>query len=275
MTMFICLLSLFLFIQPGATTMPSWQQDEDYAEGRNALGTGDYQKAIERFSRFAERKPKEFRGRYYLGLSYRGAKQYDEAIAAFRRAAELQPDPPFAQYEIGKTFLEMKNYDAVMEEYQSLRNKSEELATYLHDLMPQEMIEQFHLPPSTIRTILKDRKAHEAAVNNALQTEANPNAANPGHIQPMGASLRPTILYRERAKYTEIARLNMTQGTVLLSLVYTSTGEIRDILVIRSLPDGMTRTAIESAKKIRFNPAIKDGQPVHVRGNVEFNFTLY
>lgn len=94
-------------------------------------------------------------------------------------------------------------------------------------------------------------------------------------IEPMTASLRPTIIYRERARYTEEARANKIQGTVVLSVVYTADGRITDIRVVRGLPDGLSESAIEAAKKIRFRPAVKNGQPVSVRGNIEFNFTLY
>lgn len=94
-------------------------------------------------------------------------------------------------------------------------------------------------------------------------------------VEPMSASLRPTIIYRERAKYTEEARANKIQGTVVLSVVYTFDGRISDIRVVRGLPDGLTESAIEAAKRIRFQPAVKAGQPVSVRGNIEFNFTLY
>lgn len=94
-------------------------------------------------------------------------------------------------------------------------------------------------------------------------------------IEPMTASLRPTILYRERARYTEEARANKIQGTVVLSVVYTADGRISDIRVVRGLPDGLSESAIEAAKRIRFKPAVKNGQPVSVRGNIEFNFTLY
>ena len=94
-------------------------------------------------------------------------------------------------------------------------------------------------------------------------------------VEPMSASLRPTILYKERAKYTEEARANKIQGSVLLALTYTFDGRITDIKVVRGLPDGLTESAIEAAKRIRFQPAMKAGQPVSVRGQLEFNFTLY
>jgi TonB family protein len=103
----------------------------------------------------------------------------------------------------------------------------------------------------------------------------DPNLGGGRSIEPMTASLRPTILYREKAKYTEEARQNKVQGTVMLQVVFHVNGSITDIKVIRGLPDGLTEKAIEAAKKIRFNPAVKNGSPVSVRGQLEFNFNLY
>lgn len=94
-------------------------------------------------------------------------------------------------------------------------------------------------------------------------------------IEPVSATLRPTILYKERAKYTEEARANKVQGTVILSIEYLANGTIGQVRVVRGLPDGLTESAIDAARKIRFNPAVRNGAPVSVRGNVEFNFTLY
>jgi TonB family protein len=96
-----------------------------------------------------------------------------------------------------------------------------------------------------------------------------------GGIQPMTANLKPTILYKEKAKYTEEARQNKIQGTVVLSVVFTADGRITSIRVVRGLPDGLTEKAIEAAQKIRFNPAVKNGAPVSVRGSLEFTFNLY
>ncbi len=87
--------------------------------------------------------------------------------------------------------------------------------------------------------------------------------------------MRPTILYKERAKYTEEARQSKIQGTVVLSLIFGADGRIHDVRVVRSLPSGLTEAAIEATQKIRFNPAVRDGRPVNVRMQLEYNFTLY
>lgn len=93
-------------------------------------------------------------------------------------------------------------------------------------------------------------------------------------VHQMSASLRPKITYRERARYTKEARDQKVEGTVVLSAEYGADGVMRDIKVERGLPYGLTESAIEAAKAIRFDPAMKDGQPVSVRGKMEFYFSL-
>jgi TonB family protein len=96
-----------------------------------------------------------------------------------------------------------------------------------------------------------------------------------GSIEPMSVSLRPTILYREKAQYTQEAKDNKIEGTVILGVVFGVDGQLGEIRVIKGLPHGLTEKAIEATKKIRFEPAVKDGQPVSVRGSIEFSFNLY
>jgi TonB family protein len=89
------------------------------------------------------------------------------------------------------------------------------------------------------------------------------------------ARVKPTIVYKEKARYTEEARLRHVQGTVVLKATFTADGQITDISVIHGLPDGLTEKAIEAAHRIRFQPALRDGVPVSVRASLEYNFMLY
>jgi TonB family protein len=94
-------------------------------------------------------------------------------------------------------------------------------------------------------------------------------------IPDMGPQLRPNILYREKAKYTEEARQNKLEGTVVLTIVFGADGRIHDIRTVRGLPYGLTESSIEAAQKIRFHPAVLNGKPVSVRATLEFTFNLY
>jgi TonB family protein len=108
-------------------------------------------------------------------------------------------------------------------------------------------------------------------------TTSDPATGNPNDQQtpaPGSLNRRPTILYKEKASYTDEARRNGVQGTVSLSVIFTADGTVTSMKVVRGLPDGLNERAIEAAKKIRFRPAIKNGQPVSVRGILEFSFHL-
>lgn len=232
-------------------------EDPDYVEGMRALSDKDYKTAINSFVRYTERKPDDFKAHYNLGLSLYGAKQYADAIATFRRASEIDPENVAAHYQIGKSYLAISEHGQVLVQFLWLREKDETAAETLLDMLPQSVIDTYQLPPSPTSKVLAKK------------------SANTQEVLPMKADLRPEIIYRERAKYTELARANRVQGNVALSMVYTKDGEITDIRVIRGLPDGLTLSAIKAAQVIRFKPATKDGKPVNVRGTVEYNFTLY
>jgi TonB family protein len=86
--------------------------------------------------------------------------------------------------------------------------------------------------------------------------------------------VKPKITYRENAKYTEEARENVIHGTVALNVVFGVDGTISDFRVASGLPYGLTESAIDAVRKVRFEPAIKNGEPATVRGTIEFSFHL-
>jgi Gram-negative bacterial TonB protein C-terminal len=94
--------------------------------------------------------------------------------------------------------------------------------------------------------------------------------------EEMSPSLKPTILRKEKAEYTPEARAKGVEGTVVLSVVFPAYGLPipRVLRILRGLPYGLSAEAVSAALKMRFHPAMKDGVPVSVRGNVEFDFKL-
>ncbi|MGE0127316.1 MAG: TonB family protein [Blastocatellales bacterium] len=117
------------------------------------------------------------------------------------------------------------------------------------------------------------KRGHGQIVSILLAAGAQEDGStNP--IHKMDKTTRPTILYREKAQYTQEARDNNIEGTVVLTVVFGADSQIKNIEVVRGLPHGLTENAIETAKKIRFEPAMKDGQPVGVRGTLEYSFKL-
>jgi periplasmic protein TonB len=66
-------------------------------------------------------------------------------------------------------------------------------------------------------------------------------------------------------KYTEEAKRAAIEGTVILDLIVSETGRVRDIRVVSGLGHGLTEAAIAALKECHFSPGEKDGQPVPVR----------
>ena len=83
------------------------------------------------------------------------------------------------------------------------------------------------------------------------------------------------VLHKPEAMYTEEARRRGVTGTIVLSAVFTADGKVRDIRAIKALPEGLTLMAINAARRIRFMPAMKDGKPVSMFMQLEYNFNLY
>jgi protein TonB len=86
---------------------------------------------------------------------------------------------------------------------------------------------------------------------------------------------RARVLAKPEPQYTEDARRNQITGSVVLRVVFSRTGEVTGIRAIHALPFGLTERAIAAARQIRFRPAIRDGRPVNVYMQLEYNFNLY
>lgn len=84
-----------------------------------------------------------------------------------------------------------------------------------------------------------------------------------------------TILRKPQAKYTDSGRQNSTQGKIRLKIIFKADGQIGDIIVLQKLSNGLTKEAINAARKIKFLPAEIDGKAVDSTKIVEYQFTIY
>src|SRR6185295_10775557 len=87
--------------------------------------------------------------------------------------------------------------------------------------------------------------------------------------------VKARLLTKPQPSYTEDARKNEISGTVVLKVVFSKTGQVTNIRTVAGLPYGLTEQAIAAARKIKFTPAMKDGQPVSMWMQLEYNFSPY
>ena len=75
--------------------------------------------------------------------------------------------------------------------------------------------------------------------------------------------------------FTEGARKFEVTGVVRLRAILSKTGEMTNISVVKSLPHGLTEKSIAAARRIKFEPAQKDGRAVSQYVVLEYNYNIY
>lgn len=88
------------------------------------------------------------------------------------------------------------------------------------------------------------------------------------------------ILSQPRPEYTDQARMNNIQGTVQLRVTFLANGTIGKVSDVRENHEdlrkfGLVKAAMKAAKKIKFEPAAKNGKRLEASGIVEYKFMLF
>ena len=102
----------------------------------------------------------------------------------------------------------------------------------------------------------------------------NPDDADPIY-RLAEVTTRARVLSKPEPQYTEEARRNQITGTVILRVVFSKSGQVTNIHALQGLSCGLTEKAIAAARLIRFAPATRNGQPVSMYMQLEYNFNLY
>jgi TonB family protein len=103
----------------------------------------------------------------------------------------------------------------------------------------------------------------------------NPNGDLDRIYRPAEVTVRAQVLFKPEPQYTEEARRSQITGTVILSVVFSRSGQVTNIRAVQTLCCGLTEKAIASARQIRFVPATRNGQTVSTYMQLEYNFNLY
>lgn len=83
------------------------------------------------------------------------------------------------------------------------------------------------------------------------------------------------IQYRPEPRYPEESRAVRESGRVKLLVVLAADGTVKNILVLKSASPVLTKSSIEAASRINFEPAIKDRHPVATAVQLEYQFQTY
>lgn len=82
----------------------------------------------------------------------------------------------------------------------------------------------------------------------------------------------PKLLSRNPEKYLRYAFPNNAGGEVLLNILISNTGAVKDVTVLKSIPE-IDESVIDSLKKLRFKPARRNGCPVEAQFKLPIKYS--
>jgi hypothetical protein len=81
------------------------------------------------------------------------------------------------------------------------------------------------------------------------------------------------IIEQPRPELPSNYRVLDAQGTQTLRVEFLDTGDIGDVTPVGSLPGNLTERAIAAARKIKFEPEVKEGKPVTVTRELKYFYS--
>ncbi|MFZ0590395.1 MAG: energy transducer TonB [Bryobacteraceae bacterium] len=82
------------------------------------------------------------------------------------------------------------------------------------------------------------------------------------------------IISKPKPVYTQEARDLHLEGEVSLEVVFSASGAVQVVRVVRGLGHGLDQAAQQAAGQIRFRPGTRDGVPVDTRATIHIVFEL-
>jgi TonB family protein len=107
-----------------------------------------------------------------------------------------------------------------------------------------------------------------------LAGSALPMAAGDGDepVYDLGPGITPPRIVKQVPPRYSTARGMRVDGTVTIALVVSSSGEPKDLHVIKGLDKDVDQSALDAVEQWKFAPAKKDDKPVAVRITLEIAF---
>jgi TonB family protein len=115
-------------------------------------------------------------------------------------------------------------------------------------------------------------------IPSALAQQASPNNGNQSAREDRIYSMREVdVRPRIKRKPNPEAGHDCIpdEGLVRLRVILHKTGKITNVQLIKGMSCGFDERAVEAAKKIEFEPAQKNGEPVSTAVLVEYNYRRY
>jgi TonB family protein len=237
-------------------------QSDEVARGRKLLEEGDAEGAVKILSGAADRDREDDAARHSLGVALARAGRRDEALKAFQGALELRTRA------FNFEFNQQRQADREWSPGDSSRFRSR-FASKTGALL--ETVEALvALGPEDVEYL----KEWLSTLRLYAQTAADPKFDTEPFRLPELIT-KAQIISKPEPRYTERARRGKVSGLVRLRALLGADGTVKGVSIIRGLGGGLSESAAEAARGIRFKPATVEGRPVSQFVVLEYNFYVY
>jgi TonB family protein len=183
-----------------------------------------------------------------------------------QKLEEFDRQRPDAEARLREVQESLELHDRMLQQREEGQKKVEELRTTLAQLEKNQPVDEARMKDVREKIALMEKLYTPEREREVQRTIAE--------MQKLQANRKARVIYRVEPEYTADAREKKIEGSVVLTLTIDHEGQPQNIQVKRSLYPSLDQSAIEAARKMRFEPAMKDGQPVSMFISVEFVFAV-
>lgn len=235
---------------------------DDVERGRKLLEEGDAEGAAEVLREVAGKDKENDLALHFLGLALARAGKRDEALKELERALELR------SRAFNFEFTQQRQADAEWSPGDSSRLRARFAAktgalletVEAYAALGPEGVELWREWLSTLRLY--------------AQTAADPKFdSRPFRLSELMSKAQ--VIRKPEPRYTERARRGRISGVIRLRALLGADGTVKGVTIIKGLGGGLSETAAEAARAIKFTPATVDGRPVSQFVTLEYHFRVY
>lgn len=115
---------------------------------------------------------------------------------------------------------------------------------------------------------LEPRDAAETTAEGAQSSDSQ-------HAYRVGGDVKaPILIDRVEPVYPASARHDGISGIVILEVIIGRDGRVKNAIVIKGLPEGLSESAVDAVRQWKFKPGTLNGEPVEVIFNLTINFRV-
>jgi len=223
-----------------------------------------------------------------LGLQLYKQGDFNGAIHSLQEAIKHNKDDVSAWHYLAEALAQQGKSNDALKAHEKAAKIAEEQAGYLLDRQAIYSDKPISLPRAQLIEGAQSAEQYLALSNKSSSRTVNEWTKRARFLRALGSdatgfevfsgrevTTKVRILSKPTPSYTEEARGHQVNGRVILTALFGPDGQVHAIRVMKGLPDGLTRAAIEATQRIKFVAATKDGRAVSQWLEVEYGFNIY